>query len=265
MLAEFGGNASRDPKTEQDITQRIIAIQRKKEEYLKLACNLYKVKQQAGDERSIDLCLREAYLHFYSHSLVDAFKNMAESDIVFSDRIRAEQTDHNEMLTRLLKEDPAQHARTANFHVVLTEGGNGLADITIDPLLTIEDKMPSSQKELFKSKTSVAQNLMHFNIDSNKEYHLSEAYKLSKTFLEKKKDKETKEDGDTDEMFEDVPDSGDEKKEEKKPEAKEPAAKDGPKAEDAAKKEQSSPAKPAPAAAEEASSPEKKPAEDVKK
>lgn len=171
------------------------------------------------------MCFREAYLHFYSHSLVDAYKNMAESDIVFSDRIRAEQSDHNEMLTRLLKEDPAQHARTAHIHTVLTEGGNGLADITIDPLLTIEDKMPSSQKELFKSKTNAAQNLMHFQIDKNKEYHLSEAYKLSKTFLERKKKKDAKDD-DSDEDYEDLPDSDDEKKddagEKKKEEEKKP-------------------------------------------
>ena len=133
------------------------------------------------------MCFREAYLHYYSHSLVEAYKTMGEKDVVFSDRIRAEQTDHNEMLTRLLKEDPAQHARTANFRVVLTEGGNGLSDITIDPLLTIEDKMPSSQKELLHAKFSMGQDLKYFTLDEKKEYHLSEAKKLSKTFIDKKK------------------------------------------------------------------------------
>ena len=44
VLAEFGGNTSKDPRVEQDITHKIIEVQRKKEEYLKLACNLYKVQ-----------------------------------------------------------------------------------------------------------------------------------------------------------------------------------------------------------------------------
>ena len=45
VLAETGGNAQKDAKVEQEITHKIIAVQRKKEEYLKLACNLYKVEK----------------------------------------------------------------------------------------------------------------------------------------------------------------------------------------------------------------------------
>lgn len=202
---------------------------------------------------------------------------MSEKDIVFSDRIRAEQTDHNEMLTRLLKENPAQHARTANFHVVLTEGGNGLADITIDPLLTIEDKMPSSQKELMHAKFSLGSDLKYAAKGADNQYHLlTDAKKLSKTFIDKKKaERQADEDKEDSWGTDDEKDEG-KKEEEKKPEAeaKAPAKEEPAKAAAETKDEKKAEAKvpekkdeKAPAAAAKDASPTKPsgPAEPAKK
>ena len=49
-------------------------------------------------------------------------------------------------------DDPAGHSRTAHQGTVLTEGGNGLADITLDPLKTIEKTLPTSQKDLIQEE-----------------------------------------------------------------------------------------------------------------
>ena len=44
------------------------------------------------------------------------------------------------------------HRRESHFLEVLTEGGNGLADVALNPMNIKEDTMPSTQKELLRVK-----------------------------------------------------------------------------------------------------------------
>ena len=118
--------------------------------------DLYKVTKPVSYEYSETILFREAYLDFYSKSLVAVMAKEKQEDkpaVVFSKRLQVEQKAHNEMLKTIMQDDPAKHARTANLTTVLTEGGNGLADIGLDPMRTIEEVLPTAQKDLLHEET----------------------------------------------------------------------------------------------------------------
>ena len=48
---------------------------KRKPEFQKKAMDLYEVRQRPGDNRSVELLMREVYLDFYSKSLQPANKN----------------------------------------------------------------------------------------------------------------------------------------------------------------------------------------------
>ena len=112
---------------------------------------LYGVKKPLNYEYSEAMLFKEAYLDFYSKSIKASMTLKREDDkypVVFSKRQNVEKKMHNDVLQTIMQDDPAKHARTSNFETILTEGGNGLADISLDPMKTIEVELPASQKKL---------------------------------------------------------------------------------------------------------------------
>ena len=117
---------------------------------------LYGVEKPLNYEYSETVMFREAYLDFYSKSLKACMTLRREDEkypVVFSKRLIVEQKMHNEMLKTIMADDPAKHARTSNLEKILTEGGNGLADISLDPMLTLETELPAAQKQLLQEET----------------------------------------------------------------------------------------------------------------
>ena len=94
--------------------------------------------------------MKEAYLDFLSKSLHEKAENPFVRVLVFSIRYAVELDYHNRILDEIMVANPKKYAKVYRHHTAKTEGGNGLADICLDPLLTKETRMPSTQEYLFE-------------------------------------------------------------------------------------------------------------------
>lgn len=123
---------------------------------------LYDVKKNPGDQRKIELIMRETYLDFYSKSLQPDNK----TGVAYSKRLQLEQKQHNSELEKMLKyNEKLPHFQT-------------------DPLLSKDEGISKEQKELLgykmtdgtfiesedkdESKSGITKNLMD-KLKQNKE------------------------------------------------------------------------------------------------
>jgi hypothetical protein len=164
------GKPQRGSVEDQKQREELTALIRRKPEFLRAVWEMYGVKQSDGDSREPTTVMKELYLDFLSKSLKETAEynkliaekhpNASEEDIktlkeegsiphvvVFSKRYATEQNQHNQILEQLITEDAEKFKKVYRSEKPITEGGNGLADIMLDPMQTYEKKLPTAQAD----------------------------------------------------------------------------------------------------------------------
>jgi hypothetical protein len=97
VLKDTGGS-TRNPEVQRKQQQMFEQVMKRRPEFQQKAFELYGCKKQAGDSRSLEFLMRQAYLDFYSKSL----QPENSSGVVYSKRMQTEQRTHNSRLESLI-------------------------------------------------------------------------------------------------------------------------------------------------------------------
>lgn len=161
VLQQTGGSTT-DVEIQKKQQDQFVDIMKRRPEFQEKAMKLYDVKKNPGDQRKIELIMRETYLDFYSKSLQPDNK----TGVAYSKRLQLEQKQHNSELEKMLKyNEKLPHFQT-------------------DPLLSKDEGISKEQKELLgykmtdgtfiesedkdESKSGITKNLMD-KLKQNKE------------------------------------------------------------------------------------------------